>query len=268
MSKGTQSMQPHDATTAAGDLARDFTYEEKPRISPAWQLAIDIGETLILTVLMFLVIRFAVQDFQVDGTSMLPTLQNNQFVLVDKLTYDFGSPQRGDIIVFEYPLDHTKNYIKRVIGIPGDFVNVDASGKVSVNGDVLNEPYVNDLDNFYGPRSMTLGPNEYYVLGDNRGGSSDSRDWGPVNRSEIIGKASLVYWPAANFHFLPNEHGIFSGVPSSNVPLTVPATANVTLLERPVSPLSALVVLGALPTSAALVGQQRRRRIRRRARRK
>ncbi len=238
---------------ASNEFARDFAYEEKPRLSPTWQLLIDIGETLVLTVLMFLVIRFAVQDFQVDGTSMLPTLQNSQFVLVDKLTYDFSQPQRGDIIVFEYPLDRTKNYIKRIIGLPGDHVEVDEAGKVSVNGTTLNEPYVNDLDNFYGPRSITLGANQYYVLGDNRGGSSDSREWGPVDRSEIIGKATLVYWPFSAFHFLPNEHGIFSqvpqavGNPSPNWDLSAIASAippGVRSLYADTQPFSLLVVLG------------------------
>jgi signal peptidase I len=252
-------MHNKEYSTVSGDFTRDFAYEEKPRLSPTWQLIIDIGETLILTVLMFLVIRFAVQDFQVEGTSMLPTLQNNQFVLVDKLTYNFSQPQRGDVIVFEYPLDHTKNYIKRVIGLPGDHVTVDAAGIVRVNGKALAEPYVNDLDNLYGDRNVVLSPNQFYVLGDNRGGSSDSREWGPVNKTEIIGKATLVYWPFSNFHFLPNEHGVFSGVPTGNAPTTTPLTG-ATLQSRLDTPLSALMFFGGLPFSAAIVRARKRTR--------
>ncbi|MBA3824449.1 MAG: signal peptidase I [Ktedonobacterales bacterium] len=196
------------STAVGSDLSREFAYEEKPRISPQLQLLIDIGETIILTVVMFFVIKLAVQDYQVDGTSMVPTLQNSQYVLVDKITYDFGKPAHGDVIVFEFPLDHSKNYIKRVIGLPGDHVLINDAGQVSVNGTSINEPYVNDLDNSrYGMRDVILGANEYYVLGDNRGGSSDSREWGVVKRNEIIGRATLVYWPLADVHFLPDGHG-------------------------------------------------------------
>jgi signal peptidase I len=211
----------------ASDVSREFEYSEEPKQSTNWQLLRDIGETIVLTLLMFLVIRLAVQDFQVDGYSMVPTLQNTQFVLVDKLSYFFSSPQRGDVIVFEFPGNHSENYVKRVIGIPGDRVDISAAGQVSVNGIPIQEPYVNDLDNaYYGPESRILGPNEYWVLGDNRGASSDSRQWGVVHRYEIIGKASLVYWPISSFHFLPDDHYVFAHVgsgssassPSGNAP--------------------------------------------------
>lgn len=198
---------------ASSNVSREFEYAEEPKQSSGWQLARDIGETIVLTLLMFLVIRLAVQDFQVDGFSMVPTLQDRQFVLVDKLTYFFSSPQRGDVIVFEYPRDHTQNYIKRIIGLPGDHVYVDSkTGQVSVNGTAINEPYVNNLGNPYGEVTLVLGANQYFVLGDNRAYSSDSRDWGPVKRSEIIGKASLVYWPFSALHFLPNERTIFTNI--------------------------------------------------------
>src|SRR6185312_10641228 len=102
-------------------------------------------------------------------------------------------------------------------------------------------PYVNDLDNYYGDRNVTLGPNQYYVLGDNRGGSSDSREWGPVNKTEIIGKATLVYWPFSNFHFLPNEHGVFQGVPASNATSPKPLMG-ATLQSGLATPFSALAL--------------------------
>jgi signal peptidase I len=240
------------------ELAREFEYPEKPALSPAWQLARDIGETIVLTLLMFLVIRLAVQDYQVQGSSMYPTLHDTQFVLVDKLTYDFSAPQRGDVVVFEFPLNHSENYIKRIIGIPGDTVSITADGHVSVNGVLLNEPYVNDLDNEYGPETVALGPNQYFVLGDNRGNSSDSRDWGVVKRSEIIGKATLVYWPLSAMHFLPNEHSIFSSVPAgqlnsagSNIPLGRASSL-------PVTPFDSPLLVPLLPVSAGLVATGRR----------
>ncbi len=255
-------MSENDMATAVSDVTRDFAYEEKPRLSPGWQLALDIGETLVLTLVMFLVIRLAVQNYQVDGTSMLPTLQNSQFVLVDKLTYDFSTPQRGDVIVFEFPLDHNQNFIKRIIGIPGDHIVIDAAGNVSVNGDTLTEPYINDFENAAsGPKNVTLGPNQYFVMGDNRGGSYDSRDWGPVKRNEIIGKAALIYWPLNVFHFLPNEHGIFTQVPSANTSSSQHSAAPV--LGRVTSsgaPFSAIALIGLVPLSGEIVQLQHRRR--------
>ena len=232
----------------AGDISREFEYTEKPKQSSNWQLVRDIGETIILTLLMFLVIRLAVQDFQVDGTSMVPTLQTQQFVLVDKLTYFFGNPQRGDVIVFEYPLDHTQNYIKRIIGLPGDHVYISPAGVLSVNGTVLNEPYINDNDNqANGEISRTLGPNQYFVMGDNRGGSSDSRFWGPVDRSLIIGKASLIYWPFADLHFLPNEHTVFAQI--ANSAHSGVSTGNATPSNT--DPLSDTIFIFLMPLAAA-----------------
>jgi signal peptidase I len=169
-------------------------------------------ETAVLTLLLFMVVRLTVQNFRVDGPSMMPTLQTNEYILVDKAVYFLHPPQRGDIIVFIAPPDPSQDYVKRVIGVPGDTVQVDVSGKVYVNGDALSEPYVADLDNPYGAHTWKLGANQYFVLGDNRGDSSDSRAWGPVPRGNIIGKASLVYWPAPDLHFLQSWGNVFAGV--------------------------------------------------------
>lgn len=210
-------MQEREGNHVSRELLKEFAYEESTRRSPIGQFMRDVGETLLLTLVMFAIIRLAIQNYQVDGTSMLPTLQNQQYVIVDKLTYLFSSPKRGDIIVFEYPLDQTQDYIKRIIGTPGDHVNVSQNGQVTVNGVVLNEPYVNDNNNPYGPEAFTVGPNQYFVLGDNRGASSDSRDWGLVDKKLILGKAEIVIWPISNFHILPNEHQIFAHVPTGSV---------------------------------------------------
>ena len=102
--------------------------------------------------------------------------------------------------------------MKRIIGIPGDRVLIDQDGQVYVNGVPLREPYINNSINPYQPTDTKLGPNQYFVLGDNRGDSSDSRAWGPVPRRDIIGKAWFVYWPLNGFHFIPDEHSVFAGV--------------------------------------------------------
>jgi signal peptidase I len=146
---------------------------------------------------------------------MQRTLYTNEYILVDKATYYLHSPQRGDVIVFEFPLDTSKNFVKRVIGVPGDTVQIDENGTVSVNGKVLNEPYVYQQLCPCDPKSVVLRANQYYVLGDHRGDSDDSRDWGPVPRGDIIGKAALVYWPLPDIHMLPNWSNTFINVPAA-----------------------------------------------------
>src|SRR5487761_2381626 len=101
------------------------------------------------------------------------------------------------------------------IGVPGDTVTISGGGVVTVDGVRLSEPYINDMTNIYGPETWTLTAGQYFVMGDNRGDSSDSRDWGPVPQTDIIGKAEFVYWPLPYMHILPNWSGVFSGIPSN-----------------------------------------------------
>jgi len=172
----------------------------------------EILETIILTVLLFLVIRFAVQNYRVDGVSMQPTLQNGEYILVDKASYYLHPPHRGDIIVFEWPVDTTQDFIKRVIGVPGDHVQVTATGQVIVDGDSLKEPYIAPAPDPYQPTNIVLKPGQYFVMGDNRGDSSDSRIWGPVPTQDIIGRAILVYWPLSNLEIIPNYSSVFAAI--------------------------------------------------------
>jgi signal peptidase I len=173
-------------------------------------LAREIIETLALTLIIFLVIHFTVQNYMVEGTSMQPSLNNNQFVLVNKLAYLFHAPERGDVIVFHWPRDTTKDLIKRVIGLPGDTVVI-TRDTVQVNGVVLKEPYISMPANPNGQR-LVVPPNDYFVLGDNRPVSDDSRDWGYVPRSYIIGKAVLVYWPVNNWQIINTYSPVFSAI--------------------------------------------------------
>ena len=176
----------------------------------------ELLEIMTLTLLMFLVLRFAVQNFRIDGPSMEPTLHNQEYILVDKAAYLFQAPERGDVIVFEYPLNPQLDYVKRIIAVPGDIVSV-AGQRVTVDGVTLNEPYVNknDPSNPFPPiNKRIVGPNEYFVMGDNRGDSSDSREWGFVPSQNIIGKAAFVYWPFSenNFGLLPNVIPVFAHI--------------------------------------------------------
>ena len=132
---------------------------------------------------------------RVEGTSMVPMLQDQDRLFINKLAYHVGDIQRRDVVVFRYPRDTTKSYIKRVIALPGDRIRID-HGRVYVNNQALAEPYVpaRYTDERSQPE-MTIPVGDYFVMGDHRSISSDSRDFGPVDRQLIYGKASFVYWP-------------------------------------------------------------------------
>jgi signal peptidase I len=174
----------------------------------------ELAETLVLTALIFLGIRMVVQNFRIEGRSMEPTLFPNEYLLVNKLSYGpLGDPQRGDIIVFQAWNDD-KDFIKRVVGIPGDEIQI-RDDKVYVNGVPLAEPYLTQpTTDTVGP--ITLGADEYYVLGDNRGNSSDSRTYGPLPRNRIVGKAWLTYWPPNQVGLIPDSGASFASTPTTN----------------------------------------------------
>ena len=156
------------------------------------RLAFDILETLILAVLLFLGINTVSARVRVDGFSMRPTLEDGEFVLVNKLAYRFGEHQRGDIIVFHFPMDPEQELIKRVIGLPGDSVSIQ-NGQVIVNGVPTNEPYIAATPRYSGDWQVPVG--QLFVLGDNRNDSSDSHSWGLLPVENVVGKAVLIYWP-------------------------------------------------------------------------
>jgi len=142
-----------------------------------------------------LIITFLYQPVRVEGTSMLPRLVDQDRLFINKFVYKFTDIEHGDVIVFRYPRDETKSYIKRVIAVPGDRLRIDR-GQVYVNGKAINEPYI--PEEYRDTRSldaMIVPQGEYFVMGDHRLISSDSREFGPVRRDLIYGKASFVYWP-------------------------------------------------------------------------
>ena len=153
---------------------------------------LDIFETLALAVILFVGINAVSARVRVDGNSMLPTLENGEFVLVSKLSYTFGDFSRGDIIVFHFPLNPEEELIKRVIGLPGDRVSV-RGGQVYVNDNLLDEAYTTQPPNYSGDWVVT--EDHLFVLGDNRNNSNDSKDWGLLPHENVVGKAVLIYWP-------------------------------------------------------------------------
>lgn len=156
---------------------------------------------------------FIAQPFIVDGASMYPTFKNGQYLIVDELTYRFKEPERGSVLVFKYPKDTSKSFIKRIIGLPGEIVSI-KSGVVTITsstypqGLTLNEPYI-ELSKTE-ELSFTLGQDEYFVMGDNRAQSADSRLWGAVPREDIIGRPIVRVVPWGIF---PGAHTMYTPQP-------------------------------------------------------
>lgn len=167
---------------------------------------LDLIETVIIGFTLFLVVYlFFAQPHQVNGQSMVPNFQNGEYLLTDKISYRFGEPKRGDVVVFHAP-DSANcpegtgcDFIKRVIGLPGETIEI-KDNAIYVNGTKLEEDYIPDTfptqpGAFTQGRVVTMGPDEYFVSGDNRPYSSDSRAWGPLPRENIVGKTFFAYWP-------------------------------------------------------------------------
>ncbi len=166
--------------------------EKGKKRSGAVKFIVDVLETLIWAVLLFVLINLVSARVRVDGASMLPTLTNGELVIVNKLAYKLGEPARGDIIVFYFPVDPSQEFIKRVVGLPGDQVSIH-KGAILINGQRLDEPYLSVKPNYDG--DWTVGNGQLFVLGDNRNNSLDSHNWGTVPMEYVIGKAIFIYWP-------------------------------------------------------------------------
>ena len=176
-------------------------------------------EAVVLAIFLYLLLQSTVVNYQVQGSSMEPQLENTERLLVSKVVYTsvdmrrlsrflpwvdreeewfpFHPPQRGDIIVFRFPKDPSENFVKRVIGVPGERVAI-IDGVVLINDEPLDEPYITNVKRELRP-PVLVGEHEYYVLGDNRPHSDDSRNWGMVPEENIIGKAWIGYWPLKRF---------------------------------------------------------------------
>ena len=167
------------------------------------RIILDVLETLLISAVLFLGINAISARIRVDGFSMEPSLHTGEFVIVNKLAYRLGSPLRGDVVVFLFPRDPEQEYIKRVIGLPGEEITI-SNGQVRVNGKALDEAYILKSPLYSG--TWKVPDNQLFVLGDNRNNSSDSHNWGFVPMEYVIGKAVFVYWP-------PEDWGIIAHIP-------------------------------------------------------
>ncbi len=162
----------------------------------------EVIETVLLTVAIFLVVNAATGRFRIEGDSMEPNLHNGEYVLIDKISYLLHPPERGDVVVFTPP-NNSRDYIKRIIGLPGDTVEI-RGGQVYVNGVVLDEPYLQNLINTAMP-ARVVEEGRFFVMGDNRNNSSDSRSFGSIDPHSIVGRAWLVYWPPSDWSTVPHH---------------------------------------------------------------
>lgn len=164
----------------------------------------DTAKVIVVALLIIVPIRmFVFQPFFVRGASMEPNFRNGDYLIIDEGSYRFRDPERGEVVVFRYPQDPSQFYIKRIVGLPGETVSI-KSGRVSVrtNASVeeeLKEAYLGEGTVTSGDTVVTLGPDEYFVLGDNRDHSSDSRRWGAFDRNAIVGRVLVLVWPLENF---------------------------------------------------------------------
>ncbi len=197
MEEPTLSPGINPATEALGQPTRSTG---ESRNSAIWDVLSWVRDLTFSVLIAIVLIVFIYQPVKVEGTSMEPGLTDNERIFINKFTYGFGlgSIHRGDTIVFKYPNDTTKSYIKRVIGLPGDRIRI-VEGQVWVNDKPLKEDYVarefRDPSTWRDGKDQTVGPEEYFVLGDHRNSSSDSRAWGDVPAKLVYGKAVFVYWP-------------------------------------------------------------------------
>jgi len=180
-------MTPVEVTSAVEPVA--------PAVSPFRAILHWLRDLTLSVVISVMVILFLYQPVKVEGTSMMPALVDQERIFINKFVYHAESIERGDMVVFWYPRDPSKSFIKRVIGLPGDTISIDR-GTVYVNGTPLREAYV--PSQYQDQQSMlpeVVQPDDYFVLGDHRSASSDSRAWGTVPHRYIYGKAVFVYWP-------------------------------------------------------------------------
>ena len=182
--------------------------EAQPEHKEDWKrFALDILETIVLAVVLYFGINAVSARVRVDGFSMNPTLQNGEYILVNRLAYKTGEPERGDIIVFKLPNDEGQDLIKRVIGLPGETVKI-GDGVVTINGQELQEPYIAQDPMYFGEWMVPEG--HLFVLGDNRNDSRDSHQWNFLPQENIIGKSVLIYWPPAEWKIINHTEESFA----------------------------------------------------------
>ncbi len=187
-------VEPEQVTDNLNTQTEDAEESLRDRVAPILREAFEI---LVLAVVIWVAVNFTTARSVVNGSSMEPNLQHGQYLLVNRLSYLWGSPQRGDIIVFHFPGNPDDNFVKRVIGLPGDQILME-NNQVFVNGERLDESYLSEARRLdYRSYSVTVAEDSYFVLGDNRLSSHDSRSWGFLRPELIVGKAWFSYWPVS-----------------------------------------------------------------------
>ncbi len=201
---------------SASDATPQTPAQTEQAPASAGQVVGEIVQTVLLALVLFLIIRNFIQNYRVENISMEPNFHEGQFLIINRFAYCPGlhldvpvvnlrlekawclwTPKRGDVIVFHYPPDPSKDFIKRVIGLPGETVEV-RDGRVYINGELMSEPFGPNPGSYSAP-PMTLPPGQVYVMGDNRNSSSDSHVWGPVPMKDVVGRAVLRYWPPSKW---------------------------------------------------------------------
>jgi signal peptidase I len=234
-------------STAAEPAREEGQWQSLPEADAAPRVRVrgvvrELFETAIFILLVFFIVRGMVQNFKIEGSSMDPTLHTGQYILVNKLVYfhfdlnaplrllpgqeslpqrviyPFHQPRRGDIVVFEYPRDLSKDYIKRVIALPGETIEI-RDGQIFINGEQLDEPYLQGAPTYcvsgypchQGPVIVPEG--SIFVMGDNRANSSDSREWNALPFDRVVGQAWLIYYPVADWGLVPHHDDALQSVP-------------------------------------------------------
>ena len=190
--------------TIEQETAETQTKVERPASWDTVRAALrEVIETVVLTLVIFFLIQTVVRNFRVVGTSMEPNLHTGQYLIVDKISYRLSEPHRGDVIVFEPPVNADGDYVKRVIGLPGELVEI-RNGQVFISNQPLDEPYI-VRPGSYSWAAHRVGPGELFVLGDNRNMSSDSHNWGMLPQDKVVGKAWISYWPPSLWGAIPRD---------------------------------------------------------------
>ena len=186
--------------------------EPRPQKPSFWHYVREWIKVIVVALVISLPIRFFIAEpFVVNGASMDPTFESGQFLIVDRLSYETGTPARGDVTIFKYPNNPRVYYIKRTIGLPGETVRI-TDGIVSIinaehpDGFILDEPYIGNAYRSHDTSTFTLGPSQYFVMGDNRTQSSDSRAWGPLDEKFIIGRPLVRLLPLTSLSLFPGEY--------------------------------------------------------------
>ncbi len=207
-------LPPHDAPEA----------QSRPSLLSRNAFWRDVIEILLLIITIYTLVNLATARAVVEGASMQPNFYTGQLVIVNRFAYYFNSPQRGDVVVLHDPEDPSQDFIKRVIGLPGELMQI-KEGRVYANGTLLDEPYIPRFCTSGCDGTWTLDSDHYFVLGDNRPNSHDSHSFGPLDRKLIVGKAWIRYWPLQDIGIIPSQnYGTISTVrPLVLTPTPIPA---------------------------------------------